>query len=248
MTPEEVVDLFRLGVEDTDTNDPLWSTLEVYNYLDEAQKEFARKTDYFSDASTASVCTSAVTADDPWVALSPLITKIRAAHLVNTGGKLTPVTFAQMEGMPNTSNAYNPSNSFFNGAYNPSNSFSNGAYSWMTSTGVPQYIVTDMEKDKGRLAATPTTDDTVSLQVYRLPLEDIVVGSLSLEITETDYQRKLIPYMKFMAYSKNDVDTMELTLADRSLAEARIIFSDVRAQMYRQRYSAHTGTVRYGGL
>ena len=52
MSPEDLLSLFRSNVEDTDENDPLWSDVEMYSYMDEAQKQFARETDYFMDAST----------------------------------------------------------------------------------------------------------------------------------------------------------------------------------------------------
>ena len=231
MTPEEVVELFRLDIDDTDADDPLWSTLEVYSYLDEAQKEFARKTDYFSDASTVAITQVSVTADDPWVSIDPRVTKIRAARLSSTGSKIWPVTFAQMEDQPNTVDTYGSPFNFGNN------------YNWMTAQGTPRFMVMDMEKDKARLASIPVADDTIELQVYRLPLNDITEDSVSLEVTETDYQRKLIPYMKYLAYSKNDVDTFEQDLADRAKAEAYLIYDEVKTQLRRQRIGCATRCV-----
>jgi len=236
MTPEEVVELFRLTVDDTDEDDPLWTDLEVYNYLDEAAKQFARKTDYFSDASTVGIAQVAITADDPWVALDARITKIRIAQLASTGHKVTPVTFAQMEDQPNTIDTYGSPFNFTT------------TYRWQQSTGTPRFLVTDMENNKGRLASIPVIDDTLELQVYRLPLKEITENSATFEITESEYQRGLILYMKYLAYSKNDVDTFEQDLADRAKGEAMEFHRDVKRDMTRKRYSSHTGTVRYGGL
>lgn len=236
MTPEEVVELFRLTVDDTDESDPLWSALEVYHYLDEAQKQFARETDYFSDASTASIVAVAVTADDPWVELSPRITKIRAAQLTSTGNKITPMTFAQMEDQPNTVDTYGSPFNF------------TSTYRWQQSAGTPRFIITDMERNKGRLASIPVIDDTIELQVYRLPLKDIDEDSVKLEVTEVEYQRGLILYMKHLAYSKNDVDTFEQQLADRAKAESNEFHVKAGRQVSRKTLSAHVGTVRYGGL
>jgi len=236
VTPEDVVELFRLTVDDTDEADPLWNTLEVYHYLDESQKQFARKTDYFSDASTAEIAQVAITADDPWVALDPRVTKIRIAQLLSTGHKVTPVTFAQMEDQPNTIDTYGSPFNFTT------------TYRWQQAVGTPRFLVTDMEQNKGRLASIPVIDDTLELQVYRLPLKDITEDSASFEIIETEYQRGLILYMKYLAYSKNDVDTFEQDLADRAKGEAREFHLDVKRDMKRKRYSATTSTVRYGGL
>lgn len=236
MTPEEVVELFRLDVDDTDADDPLWSDLEVYHYLDEAQKQFARKTDYFSDASTADICIATITADDPWVTLDPRVTKIRAAQLGNTGKKVTPVTFAQMEDQPNTVDTYGSPFNF------------SSTYKWQEAVGTPRFAVTDMERNKLRLASIPQENDTLNMQVYRLPLKDITEDSARFEVEETDYQRNLIHFMKYLAYSKNDVDTFEQDLADRAERVASSFHLQAQRDLRRRRYSAHTGTVRYGGL
>jgi len=236
MTPEDVVELFRLDVDDTDADDPLWSDLEVYYYLDEAQKQFARKTDYFSDMSTADVCVATITADDPWVVLDPRVTKVRAAQLGSRPSKITPVTFAEMEDQPSTVDSYGSPFNF------------SQSYNWQTATGTPRFAVTDMERNKLRLTAIPQENDTLIMQVYRLPLKDITEDSARLEVEETDYQRGLINYMEHLAYSKNDVDTFEQDLADRAMARAREFHLDVQRDMKRRRYSAHAGTVRYGGL
>jgi len=236
MTPEDIVELFRLDVDDTDANDPLWSDLEVYNYLDEAQKQFARETDYFSDASTADICIATITADDPWVTLDPRVTKIRAAQLGSTGSKVTPVTFAQMEDQPNTVDTYGSPFNF------------SSTYKWQQATGTPRFAVTDMERNKLRLASIPQVDDTLNMQVYRLPLKDITEDSARFEVEETEYQRGLMYMMKYLAYSKNDVDTFEQDLADRAMAAAAAFHYKAKRDMKRRRYSSHTGTVRYAGL
>lgn len=235
MTPEEIVELFRLDVDDTDADDPLWTELEVYTYLDEAQKRFARKTDYFSDMTTADICQVAITADDPWVTLDPRVTKIRTAQLLSTGSKVTPMTFAEMEDQPNTADTYGSPLNF------------SQTYRWQKSTGIPRFIITDMERNKGRLAGIPVDSDTLIMQVYRLPLKDLKEGAARFEIDESDYQRALLPYMKHLAYSKNDVDTFEQDLADRWRLQAAETFGEIRRDLRRRRYSAHTGTTKYGG-
>jgi len=236
MTPAELVSLFRLAVDDTDANDPLWSVAEVDSYLDEAQKQFARKTDYFSDASTVAIVNAAITAGDPWVTLSPRITKLRSAQLSVNNSKVTPVTFAQMEEQPNTADTYGTPYDFRNG------------YQWQSATGVPRFIVTDMERSKGRLAGIPVISETLVMSVYRLPLVDITSTTAAFEIVEAEYQRGLLFYMKFLAYSKNDVDTFQQGLADRALAEAEAFHLSVKRDTTRRLFSSHNGTVRYGGF
>ncbi len=256
MKPEDIVELFRLDVDDTDPDDPLWSALEVYNYLDEAQKEFARKTDYFSDASTAEIVdltvnkidltADPVVVDDThkFINLDYRVTKIRSAKLVSTGEKITPMQYADMEETPAQGIHY-------------ANYVNNGR-NWEESRGNPRFIVTDLERGKLRVSPmhvsnTPNPQpadlvDIIRLQVYRLPLKDITEASSSFEINESEYQRALIPYMKFLAYSKNDVDTFEQDLADRAQGQAANTFALIKRDLRRVRHSAATGTVRYGGL
>lgn len=256
MTPEDIVELFRLDVDDTDPDDPLWSTLEVYNYLDEAQKEFARKTDYFSDASTPEIVDLTVnkidlTADPVVVDTTHMfadldyrIIKIRSAKLVSTGEKVDPMTYAAMELVPAQGIRYA--------------NYLDAKLDWENARGRPRYLVTDVERGKVRIAPMHTSNvvnpqpadlvDIIRLQVYRLPLKDIAEGTPRFEIVESEYQRSLLPYMKFQAYSKNDVDTFEQDLADRAKAESDERFALVKRDLRRVRYTAHTGTVRYGGL
>lgn len=256
MTPEELVELFRLDVDDTDPDDPLWSTLEVYNYLDEAQKEFARKTDYFSDASTPEIVDIVVnkidlTADPVVVDATHMfadldyrITKIRSAKLISSGEKVDPMTYADMELVPAQGIRYT--------------NYIDAKLDWETARGRPRYIVTDIERGKVRIAPMHTSNvpsplpadltDIIRLQVYRLPLKDLTEGSSKFEVQESEYQRSLLPYMKYLAYSKNDVDTFEQDLADRSQAQAINVFATIKRDLRRVRYAATTGTVRYGGL
>jgi len=236
MTPEELVELFRLAVDDTDANDPLWSSLEAYSYLDEAQKQFARKTDYFSDASTPNIVQAPITANDPWVSISPRITRLRSAQLASSAGRLAFVTLAEMEVETSPAGGY------------PSPLGASTDYQWMRATGTPVFAITDMERDKLRLVNIPTVADTLVLSVYRLPLLDITEESAALEIIETDYQRGLLFYMKHLAYSKNDVDTYQQALADRALAEANSFYIEAHRAVRRKLFSPHVGVVRYGGL
>jgi len=255
MTPADIEELFRLNVDDTDTTDPLWSDLEVYSYLDEAQKQFARMTDYFSDASTPAIVDLTVNridkTADPVVIddthrfadLDYRVIKIRSAKLVSTGERVKPMTYEAMDREPSSINS----------------TYATIAHTdWEDALGDPKHLITDVERGKVRISPmavsntpNPTAGDlldVIRLQVYRLPLTDLIVGSTAFEIQESEYQRSLILYMKHLAYSKNDVDVFDQALADRALASAEVEFSRIKRHLKRVRYSAHTATVKYGGL
>jgi hypothetical protein len=236
MTFDELATLFRFAVDDCDDDDPLWSDIELSSYADGAQKEFARRTDYFSDATTVAVTQIAFTTGDTFLDLDPRVTKIRSAKLITGKTKVEPVKYADME-----SRVTNPSD--YNSPFE-----SSSALDWESATGAPRYIVTDMEANKVRLAPTPVTADTIQLMVYRLPLLDITEDSQELEVTETDFQRGLLFYMKYMAYLKNDVDTYDERLQQVALQNHENFIDTAKGQLRRARFSATKGVVRYGGL
>lgn len=233
MTPEELENLFRLDVEDTDTDDPLWSSEEVYSYMDNAQKIFSRETDYFSDVTTPEITQIDFLAGDEFVKVDSRITLIRGARLSSSSKDIEPITHSNMDIALYTADAY-------------SSSFSNT--NWTTATGTPAYIVTDMEHNKLRLVPIPVEDDTLKLHVYRLPLESLTEDSSDFEIEEDEYQRGLLFYMKYLAYMKNDSDAYSSALSDKSFSLWNNFIETSKRYLRRQRFSSTKGTIRYGGL
>jgi hypothetical protein len=253
MTFDDLATLFRFAVDDTDANDPLWTDTEIYSYADGAQKEFARRTDYFSDASTTAIVDIVINKVDltanPVVindthklfALDPRVTKIRNARLVSTGQKIIPKKYDDI------------GSSEFNG-----DDYGSSSFDWETSLGEPRFLVTDMERGKVRVVpihtsnvANPSADDlldTIRLHVYRLPLDDITETYQGLEVVEEDYQRGLLFYMKYMAYGKNDIDTYDERLQATALLNHETFIQGAKADLRRLRFSSTTGVVRYGGL
>jgi hypothetical protein len=236
MTFDDLATLFRLAVDDCDATDPLWTDLELANYMDGAQKTFARRTDYFSDASTVEITQIAFVADDTLIPLDPRVTKIRSAKLITDKTKIEPVNYADMENRITNPSDYNSPFEF------------GSALDWESSNGTPRYLVTDMETNMVRLAPTPVVADTVQMMVYRLPLEDITESCQDLEVIEEDYQRGLLFYMKYMAYGKNDVDTYDERLQITALSNHENFIETAKRQLRRTRFSSSKGVVRYGGL
>lgn len=235
MTPESLADLFRSDIEDTDADDPLWTDVEIFGYMDQSAKQFARTTDYFADASTTEIVDVAVTATEKFVSLDPRITKIRGARLAGSGIEITPKTYANVNQSGYGRDAYD--NYAFSSPIN-----------WENSIGNPTIIITDLEKDKGRLVPIPVSDDIINLFVYRLPLLDITEDSATFEITEVEYQRGLMYYMKYLAYQKNDSDVYNEQLSEASFVLADSFMDRAKSALRRQRFSSTIGTVRYGGL
>ena len=236
MTADDLAVLFRLAVDDTDADDPLWSDTELNSYMDAAQKEFARRTDYFSDASTAAIVQIPFVADDIFLPLDPRVIKIRSAKLITNKTKIFPVTYADMDNRVSNPSDYNSPFQF------------GSIIDWESSEGTPRYIITDIEINTIRISPIPVVADTLDLMVYRLPLEDITDVSQCLEVVEEDYQRGLLFYMKYMAYLKNDIDTYDARLQQAALENHENFIETAHRQLRRLRFSSTPGTGRYGGL
>lgn len=200
-TPEEYVARLRVDLADplapgegsVPDADSLWSDVDLYFYLNQAQDEFARQTLCFPDATSFR---SIVTADDPWVALHERVIKYRRGKLTTARRRITPVNAVEIAGL----------------SYGDDYGQSDLASTWEYRTGVPRYAITDMEPMKARLVAIPTSDDVIEWEVYRfskMPIED----DLSVFEVETQWQPDLLLYAKYLAYMKQDAEAMDMKRA-----------------------------------
>lgn len=223
-TVSDLLTIFRSEVEDT-VEEYLWSDTEFFQYLDEAQKEFARETDYFKDVSSA-MTSLTVTADDPWVDIDPRIIEIRRVKIT---GRSTPVQVIN----------YNE----LDRVYTMSRYGEEISGNWETSQGTPKYLVTDIETDKGRLVPIPTDNATLTLSIIREPLEDIEGEHSTLELTESIHQRSLLMFCKAMAYMKQDSETFDPDAAEKHRADFYAYCHRIKQRQKRKQ--RRLGTVRF---
>ena len=215
----DIFSLLRLELDDKelpgngDSSFSLWSNEELYHYIDDAQREFARDTLCLSDASTFGAVP--ITADDPWVAFDSRIVELRRVYLNSTGNVVEFMTLNDFERGGN-----------YPGDYGQMKLNS----SWKQSSGIPSIIITDMETGKGRLYPIPNADDSLEMLVYREPLEEIEDSSTDLEI-DPKFRRALVHGAAMLAYAKDDVETFNkdaisthLQLWTRAKEEARSFF------------------------
>jgi hypothetical protein len=226
----DVDDLLGLMRRELSDAEPpyLWSDDDLLQYLDEAQDAFARTTELFTDNTTTSITRVTVTAGEAFVALSPKIHRIRDAWLQTERASIQPANLNELDDL------------FCSDDYGV---VQRGQ--WRTSTGTPYYIVTDIERDKGRLVPIPVADDTLELSVVRLPLKSVVENN-GLELAAPKHQRAVVLYAKGLAYDTADADTQNGTLAAKFMGEGLGLFLDIRDETKRLR--RRPGVVAYGGL
>lgn len=230
MNPTTLKDLFRSEMDDAeapgngDSSDSLWSDGDIFRYMDEAQREFARQTLCFAD-----VVDVPVFADRKWVPISENIIEVREGVLESSGREVEPVHMQSVK------------NGVFEDDY--------GLFRrdrWRTMTGEPSYIVMDIREGYGRLVAIPTADNTIELSVYRLPEREVTSSSTRLEVTDLSDQRALLLWMRKLAYEKHDVMSQSQDMA--MLYEQRFLAycDEKKARQGRRRTGSRV--VSYGGL
>lgn len=183
MLPSELLDLFR--VEMNDAKAPyLWSDDFVIGAIDDAHKQFARRTDGIPDSTTDAVIKLLVVPGTDVYALHPSIKKIRSARRADTG---RPVEVLNQEDMA-------PRGLYFDGRFGP-----------------VRALVLGMDDNSVRTWPMPMETVDVLLSVFRLPLVTITDDE-PFEIPE-QHHRHLLLWVKHLAYSVQDAETFDKTKA-----------------------------------
>lgn len=204
-----------------------WDDTSLLEYLDEAQKEFFRRTRIKTGNEDLAVSGSVLT--DGLVTAPALMFDVRRAQLASSNVPLRVYNFNEMDSV-----------------------FAADIYGdeltgdWTSSTGTPRVLILDYEMGKYRLAPIPTATDTLTVWGYYLPAADIDDTGDTLEITDVRMQRSLILYMRSRAYGEHDADTYDPTKE----AEYMKAFKDACKEFkYENRQKTRRlGTVAYGGI
>lgn len=226
----ETADLFNLFRTETRDNIPgeyLWSDEEVYGFMDEAQKMFCRLYGGIAD-STSEITVVEVPAGTVFAEVSPLILKLRMVVDSETNRILTILNAEDLERMPLTDD------------YGHS-----ARYQLDNLQGELRAVVSGMGDNAMRLVRIPSTDRTLNLMVYRLPLETIEDDSTDLEI-DAQHHRSLLHWMKYLAHMKQDAETFDRGRAEEF--ERRFYEYCTQAKQERERRDHKYRSVAYGGL
>lgn len=231
---QDIFDLLRLLLDDKelpgsgDSSYSLWSNTELFHYIDQAQREFARDTLCLVDASNFNAVT--VTQDDAWVDIDPSIVEFKRIYLGSTGDRVEHLSLIDFE-----------KGDMWHSDYGMNKLNSN----WMQTSGTPSIAITDMDIDKLRLYPIPTQADTLNMIVYREPLEEIEDASTDLEIPDR-FRRALVWGAAVYAYGRDDVETFNAQAA--ALNAARFQTAKDEALAFIRRKTRRAPTTTYGGI
>lgn len=227
MTPTQLYDLFRTDVVDT-ALPYLWSEDEVWSFMDDAYRRMVRLMGGISD-STSPLTQLEVYAGDTWVTLDPRIIKVRHVQKSTNDAELQLVNFEDTE-LLQRDNDYGVRRIF----------------RLTNDTGPLQYLVSGMEVNKLRCIPIPDTDETLSLIVYRYPLEPISPVVTACFELEEQHHIHLLDGMKARAYGKQDAEAFDKGRAEEF--EAKFLRYCENAKHERELSEHKYRAVAYGGL
>lgn len=223
-TVDDIIAAFRSDVDDvtsSDGSDNLWSAADVLRYLNEAVDKTAKAT-----LSLQAVINLPVTANNPVVTLPARVLHIRHARLASNNGALVERNADEV--------TYGLSDDY--GYVVPGS----GALFGLQA-GTPRAYVRDYEVRGLRLLPASAVNDTLILQCSATIGGALELGD-DMPLTDPEDQALVLMWMKKLAYSKHDAETLDL----RRAAEYEQMFRDVALERNAavRSYRRRPGTVR----
>lgn len=196
-----------------DTKEPyLWSAEEVAEFAEDAENEAAERARLIRDSLTTAVCEVPVVAGTAVYMLDPRILSVDRAKLDSQSVPLALSSTAAMDaGMGGRPRDWRTSSGTYVGGIGGG---------WEGRSGTPTTAVLDAEGAgwKLTLAPAPNKDDTLRLQVFRLPLQPLSSDSDNIPEIPARLHIRLVDWMLFRAYSKQDTETADPAAAARAEA------------------------------
>lgn len=206
MNLQGLIAAFRARAQDT-AQPYLWSDDEVKEFANDAEIEAAERASLLRDTTTAAICEVDVVAGTAAYLLDPRIFRVERAKLDLGRVPLTLTSTAAMDrGTGVTPRDWRTQSLSWQ-------SGGSGA-GWEQRTGTPIQALLDREGARWKLTLfpKPVADDTLRLQVFRQPLEAMADNTDQPEI-EPRLHIRLLDWMMYRAYSKEDAETFDRTKA-----------------------------------
>lgn len=183
MNLRNFIDDFRRDVRDLG-KPPMWTDPEIIDFVNQAEDEACRRAGLLVDSSSG-VTEISVSAGDYAVDLDASVIYVRRVR-VQGGQVLQPRVSRSMD---------------------------EDAPGWEDALpGNPVVFVPDWESGKLRIWPPFSAAATLRLTVVRTPLNEMIEDDDEPEIPRR-YHKSLLDWVKFLAYQKQDADTMDLVKA-----------------------------------
>ena len=183
MNVEELIAEYR-SITDDRAVPYLWSDMDIAGYADDAVNEACERARLIEDRVTSAVCNIALVAGVPDYPLHPSIFFIKR---ITHNGQLLEETSSEK--------------------------LHTQWQAWETRTGQPQAFVYDQSTTL-RIFPIPKEPGAVKLTVYRLPLASLSAeNENAVPEIPVRYHKRLLDWMLYRGYSKQDADTQDVTKA-----------------------------------
>lgn len=189
MNVEEFISQFRNYMSDTQ-KPYLWSDEEIVLYLNEAEREAARRSRSFIDSSTPEVCMIDAIPGVQSYELDPRVIYIRR---VRTSAHTDPVSPIHLQLIDKVDDR------------------------WETAQGRVENYVVGHESGKISLVRIPKVAQTIRMTVVREPLCEMQTLSDEPELPKR-YHMQLLEYVYYRAYMKHDSEAENTQLAQSHYA------------------------------
>ena len=232
MNLDEAVKNIR-GRLDDEIQDYLWSDYDLISYINQRRNEFARRTGFYRDSTTAAICTLTMVGSQANYALDERVISIKRAK---PSWSTAPLVKRSCQFMDDNVSGWEDSG----------------------ESATPYVWIPDKQMGYVTIYPTPTTTiGTVQLTVSRLPLVQLSLSSLKLAVpTGLEFplmwQENLIDGVLASCYGKPDSQTRDPQKASYHLSMwERFITLDVVQHMtkefqsdepYPDSYSIYNGT------
>lgn len=193
MNAGELLALFRNEVMDTEMP-YLWSDDEAYIYLNDAYRMLVRFLGGVADSSTTAVSQAAYGSNATEIAFHPSV--LRVVRAFNAAGN--EVSVIESTDFPLVRDSTGKISLLKVGSHSAAN---------------VEYLVMGADHRKARLHPRPSAGGTLTLQVRRLPVDELTTGADTLGDLQPEHHMHLVKWMKSLAYRKQDAETYDLDKA-----------------------------------
>ena len=197
-------------------SEKLWSDRELTEYINEAIEQLCIELPLIKDISTSAVCQIALAVGTGLYALHDSIVEIISAKISGETVYLTRTSHQILD----SSDA-----------------------DWKAIDGLPGKYAMDVETDKIALNRLPEEIGTLELHVQRTPLVELNYDSIdgTPEINAR-YHRRLKPWAKHRAYSKQDSEVQDTAKAAFHEKAHNVAVESIRKQLSKRERTVRTVT------
>ena len=200
-----------------------WTNDELVLLINESEREVCRRIPLLVDGTTEDVVQIDVEADESLYLLNSVITRVLRAKTTSNDKVLNGVSWRDLEGVDDK---------------------------WDTRTGTVLNYILDWDTGYLKLQPTPTTTDTISMRVNRMPLDALEWTNREWQEPEipTDYHYKMLHWALHLAYEKDEPNTLDRGKSEYHRDKFEYEFGPKENVYSQERKKRVKRPIKYGGL